>query len=90
MTEIKILVKPCPFCGQLFFFERIATEDTPAGYTVSKLSTLPAGDFKITEYQWGKVILWFVDADNFSADEREEAYRGWKALREFEGDESDY
>lgn len=65
---------------EVFLFDRIASEDAPAGYTVSKFSTLPAGDFEITEYQWGKVILWFVDADNFSADEREEAFRGWMEL----------
>lgn len=46
----------------------------PAGITVSKRQKLPDGDFRITEYCWGGVSLWFVDGDAFTDDERQEAY----------------
>ena len=50
----------------------------PGGVTVSKHSTLPArDDFRITEYTWGSVALWFVDADKFTADERQAAYESF-------------
>ena len=57
-----------------YFFERAATDDTEAGFTVSKKATLPNGDFKITEFAWPNMILWFIDGDAFSADERQGAY----------------
>jgi len=57
-----------------YFFERMATSDTEAGFTVSKKAKLPDGDFKITEHIWPNISLWFVDTDAFSADERQSAY----------------
>lgn len=62
---------------KLYFHNRLADDDCPAGLTVSKNEKLPPGDFRITEYKWPDVVLWFVDADEFTADERElaaEAY----------------
>jgi len=53
---------------------REATKTCPAGLTVSRKSKLPDGDFRITSYSWGRVKLWFVDADKFTADERQMAY----------------
>ena len=57
-----------------WFYNRIGLPDHPAGITVSKHETLPVGDFQITEYTWDSVSLWFVDADRFTADERQLAY----------------
>ncbi len=57
-----------------YYSERAACGDDPAGLTVSKQSQLPDGDFHLTEYCWGRVSLWFVDADEFTADERQNAY----------------
>ena len=62
-----------------FFFTRAATKEGPAGTTVSKHPTLPAGDFTITSYiwtEWGYQVLWFVDQDRFTAKERNEIFRG--------------
>lgn len=53
-----------------WFHVRVADGDTPEGFTVSKRKRLPPGDFRITEYLWGEFALWFVDADNFTEDER--------------------
>lgn len=55
-----------------YVHDRIATDDCPAGFTVSRRAELPAGDFGITEYSWGDMALWFLDADEFTADERQE------------------
>lgn len=60
--------------GNIYFHWRKASGNTPAGLTVSKYPHLPVGDFGITEYFWGSTILWFVDADEFTADERQTAY----------------
>ena len=60
--------------SKTYFHKRKATADCPAGITVSKKAKLPEGDFKITEYSWGSTKLWFVDVDNFSADERQSIY----------------
>lgn len=60
--------------GRFYFFQR--SGDNP-GITVSKRDTLPDGDFGITEYvwrDWGYEALWFVDADKFTATERQAAY----------------
>ena len=57
-----------------YFHQRLATPDIPEGYTVSKTETLPKGDFKINEYIWPNLTLWFVDIDDFTDDERETAY----------------
>ncbi len=62
-------MKPSGF----YFFPRCASDKHPAGVTVSKKRQLPQGG--ITEYTWGTTSLWFVDADEFTADEREAAYR---------------
>jgi hypothetical protein len=59
---------------KFYFFNRFG--DCP-GITASKNAVLPDGDFKITEYvfqRFGYVSLWFIDGDNFSANERERAY----------------
>ena len=57
-----------------YFFEREVTEDCEAGFTVSKKADLPEGDFSITEYSWHYNKLWFVDKDEFTANERQAAY----------------
>lgn len=59
---------------KVYFFERIETPIHPAGITVTKKPDLPKGNFRITEYCWGSVALWFVDDDNFNSDERQAAY----------------
>ena len=63
---------------KFYYFTRLPNDGNPGGITVSKQETLPAGDFRITEYRWGRewsgASLWFVDADRFTADERQEAY----------------
>lgn len=64
----------------LFFFNRLAAPEHPSGITVSKRSTLPKGDFRITEYSWGADSLWFVDDDKFSDDERRRAYEAFVAM----------
>lgn len=61
----------------VWFHDRIAVRDAPAGITVSRNKKLPDGDFGLTEYHWGPVSLWFVDDDEFSADERQDAYRSY-------------
>ena len=58
----------------VYFYPRKAYRGDPAGITVSKRSMLPDGEFGITEYAWGNVSLWFVNEDEFSADERQSAY----------------
>jgi hypothetical protein len=63
-----------------YFKERSATERHPAGWTVSKRDPLPAGDFRINEFGWGQVSLWFVAADRFTAEERQEAYHAFLKL----------
>ena len=57
----------------IYFSERLPTGDDPGGVTVSKHTPLPDGDFKITEYIWPDVTLWFVDNDKFSAVQMEAA-----------------
>ena len=61
-----------------YFFDRKEEPGKPAGVTVSKRRTLPEGDFEITEYGWSRMSLWFVDEDEFTADERQVAYLGGK------------
>jgi len=56
---------------RFYFWPR---QGEPAGITVTKRDSLPDGDFGITEYCWGDASLWFLDADEFTADERQEAY----------------
>ena len=63
-----------PELKMVYFFDRVGTVGHPAGMTISKQSKLPDGDFRITEYCWGAVSLWFIDADEFTADERQAAY----------------
>ncbi len=49
------------------------------GYvTVSKREELPEGDFEITEFKWNRTVLWFLDDDNFTDDERQAAYEASK------------
>ena len=60
---------------RFYFFSRYG--ENP-GITVSKKATLPSGDFEMTEYifqRFGYVSLWFVDDDEFTANERERAYK---------------
>jgi len=66
----------------VYFFPREKDGDNPAGVTVSKRANLPRGDFGVTEYSWGELSLWFVDAHKFTADEREAAYRAFVAMGE--------
>lgn len=58
----------------VYFHNRLADKQAPAGITVSRSEELIDDIFAITEYVWGDVSLWFVDSDNFTADEREAAY----------------
>jgi hypothetical protein len=63
------------------FHVRAESEGTPEAITVSKTYDLPEGNFGITEYIWGDIRLWFVDADEFTADERQQAlaiYVRWR------------
>ena len=60
-------------------FPRMAEGDTPAGITISKHDTLPAGDFQLDEWIWPDLALWFVAADDFTADERQAVYRAIRA-----------
>ena len=57
-----------------WFHPRIADGDIPAGITVSRQAKLPEDEFLVTEYRWGDVALWFVDDDEFTADERQAAF----------------
>lgn len=57
-----------------YFHKRISDSETPAGFTVTKSPELPEGNFRITEYSWPDLTLWFLDEDEFNADERQEAY----------------
>ncbi len=61
---------------KLWFHNRLPEPGKPGGVTVSKRETLPAGDFGITEYCWPDRSLWFVDSDNFTANERQAAHYG--------------
>ena len=65
----------------IYYHQRAAYRGEPAGITVSRRRKLPQGDFRITEYCWGTTSLWFVEADNFTDDEREAAYRHWGAMQ---------
>ena len=58
----------------VYFHERLAATDCPAGVTVSRRKELPPGDFVIDEFSWGDLTLWFVAADDFTADERQAIY----------------
>jgi hypothetical protein len=60
-----------------YFHYRLAELGKPAGVTVSKRSILPCGDFGITEWLWGPTVLWFVDDDEFTDDERQAAYEAF-------------
>ena len=69
---------------KFYYFERQADgENAPAGVTVSKNEHLPEGDFRLTEYGWGPINLWFVGIDKFSEDERQLAYQGLLENEEF-------
>lgn len=57
-----------------YLFYRLGTDTIPQGWTVSKRQTLPKGDFSITPYKWCNYTLWFVDEDNFTADERQAVF----------------
>ncbi len=63
------------------FHVREPVGDVPGGLTVSRHGKLPEGDFGITEFQWGSFVLWFVDDDNFTDDERQECYEAEQRLR---------
>ena len=63
-----------------YFFPRQSDGNKPAGVTISKRKKLPAGDFGITEYTWPDAVLWFVDADDFSDAERQEAHAWLKRI----------
>ena len=61
---------------KFYFFTRLPGPGDPGGITVSKHETLPAGEFRITEYYWPHRSLWFVDSDKFTANERQAAHMG--------------
>lgn len=66
---------------RFYFFSRGGEHP---GITVSKNPTLPAGDFRITEYVFkhgGYESLWFVDADKFTRRERQAAYESPRVLQ---------
>lgn len=67
-----------------YFHQRQATKEVPCGWTVSRKESLPSGDFRITEYRWGPISLWFVDADEFTADERQAAYWAYVSKEDFD------
>lgn len=56
------------------YFARVGEPGKPAGTTVSKTGSLPDGQFRITEYTWRTVSLWFINQQNFTADERQYAH----------------
>ena len=60
-----------------YYFNRDSEGNNPSGITVSKTEELPEGVFEITEYTWPFITLWFIDAHEFTADER------WAAVNEF-------
>ena len=59
---------------KFYFFEREADKETEAGLTISKKPVLPETNFRITDYGWPHVKLWFVDNDKFTATERQFAF----------------
>ena len=65
----------------VYYFTRVATKSHPAGITVTKQKILPEGDFGLTEYTWGEVSLWFMDSDNFTSDERQDAYEAHREAK---------
>lgn len=71
------------------FHQRTAASNCPAGFTVSRSQELPKGDFRITEYLWGRTALWFVDQDKFTANDRCYCYQrpdlAAAAAREWDG-----
>lgn len=64
---------PKSYDQDLIYFHQQKSGDL----TVSKSAVLPDGDFEITEYQCGKISLWFVNLDEFNADERQIAYESF-------------
>ena len=65
----------------LYFHNRRVSGDVPAGVTVSRREKLPEGNFRITEYSWGPLSLWFVDSDKFTAKQRHAAYKAFLELK---------
>ena len=63
------------------FTRRLPQGDVPGGFTVHKTALPTSGDFTIQEYIWGDLALWFVEDDEFSDDERQEAYELFLRLR---------
>ena len=61
---------------KFFYFERQQVGPNPAGVTVSKTAELPSGVFQLDEFCWPDATLWFITDQEFTADERQEAYRG--------------
>lgn len=57
-----------------FLYGRHATHDAPDGVTVSKTKLLPDGDFRLDEYSWGMISLWFVRDHKFTRKERQAAF----------------
>ena len=60
--------------SRYYFHQRVADKKNPAGLTVTKKRKLPKGDFRITNYSWPDVVLWFMDSDKFTANERQSVY----------------
>lgn len=72
--------QPQQLAEEFYCYPRMATGNSPSGITISKCRPLPSGDFGITEYSWGSLSLWFVDDDEFTADERQIAYMAYVTL----------
>ena len=71
--------RPRSGAGKIYAFHREATADCPAGLTISKRNSLPEGEFGVMEYHWPDLILWFVEVDEFTCDERQDVYLGMMA-----------
>lgn len=62
---------------QFYYFPRRANPGLAAIIIVSKTEPLPDGYFRLVEHTWGPVSLWFIERQNFTADERQAAYCGF-------------
>lgn len=69
----------------VYFHPRVSSDGFPGGWTVSRNEHLPDVRFRITEYRWPDIVLCFVDADGFSADERQAAYKAFRESGLHEG-----
>ena len=65
---------------RIYFHERQPREGDPGGVTVTKRGKLPVGDFQLNDSKWpallglGDITMWFVSQDEFTPEEREQAF----------------